>query len=169
MLFPLLWPKGWIAEQGYVNTVEKQFTVKIYTQYKICTQYRHDFLLDCSYVECVFYAVLMDSTNFARNILYLTATVLLHRLASAWALLLHIRQVICWHARSRKQSRQRKCFLATQICQICGQSKEFFFLISYYWLIFGYAVFLTHCMIYLNMWNALYCFSLCKSYTETYA
>jgi len=33
-IYTLLQPKGRIAEQGYVNTVEKQFKVKLYTQYK---------------------------------------------------------------------------------------------------------------------------------------
>jgi len=31
-------PKGWIAEQSCVNTVEKHLKVKLYTQYKIYAQ-----------------------------------------------------------------------------------------------------------------------------------
>jgi len=40
ILVTLLQPKGRIAEQAYVNTAEKQFIVKIYTQYKIYIQYK---------------------------------------------------------------------------------------------------------------------------------
>jgi len=40
MILILLRPKGRIAEQGYVNTVEKQFKVKLYTHYKIFMQYK---------------------------------------------------------------------------------------------------------------------------------
>ena len=34
ILLTLLCPKGQVAEQGSVNTVEKQFKVKLYAQYK---------------------------------------------------------------------------------------------------------------------------------------
>jgi len=40
ILLTLFRPKGRIAEQGYVNTVEKQFKVKLYIQCKIYTQYK---------------------------------------------------------------------------------------------------------------------------------
>ena len=39
IIYTLLQPKGRLAEQGSVNKVEKQFIVKLYTQYKIHTQY----------------------------------------------------------------------------------------------------------------------------------
>ena len=37
ILLTLLRPKGRTAEQGFVNTVEKQFIVKLYRQCKIYT------------------------------------------------------------------------------------------------------------------------------------